>query len=257
MIAEIFKPFQEVELTHKITYHLDKIESGVARELFNSCGDTLLDMPNTMQLIASMNDRVKFPYIEFVLSSPVGEELTDAKFIQIANEYMKEMGYSESCYSIIKHDDKDNKHVHVLATTIDFNGLRINDSMSKIHSGNVMRKLEKEHGIEVMEKGKSINSKSLGESQYRQYFFDKALHKALRSHNANERVSKLLMQSDTYKLMGQELSKQYTNTEWKVMLGDDIYSKLLEVLSDSKFFNPLFKDELLEVMDRLYPICKK
>lgn len=143
MIAEIFKPFQEVELTHKITYHLDKIESGVARELFNSCGDTLLDMPNTMQLIASMNDRVKFPYIEFVLSSPVGEELTDAKFIQIANEYMKEMGYSESCYSIIKHDDKDNKHVHVLATTIDFNGLRINDSMSKIHSGNVMRKLEK------------------------------------------------------------------------------------------------------------------
>ena len=40
MIAEIFKPFQEVELTHKITYHLDKIESGVARELFNSCGDT-------------------------------------------------------------------------------------------------------------------------------------------------------------------------------------------------------------------------
>ena len=256
MIAEIFKPFQEVELTHKITYHLDKIESGVARELFNSCGDTLLDMPNTMQLIASMNDRVKFPYIEFVLSSPVGEELTDAKFIQIANEYMKEMGYSESCYSIIKHDDKDNKHVHVLATTIDFNGLRINDSMSKIHSGNVMRKLEKEHGIEVMEKGKSINSKSLGESQYRQYFFDKALHKALRSHNANERVSKLLMQSDTYKLMGQELSKQYTNTEWKVMLGDDIYSKLLEVLSDSKFFNPLFKDELLDVMDRLYPICK-
>ena len=256
MIAEIFKPFQEVELTHKITYHLDKIESGVARELFNSCGDTLLDMQNTMQLVASMNDRVKFPYIEFVLSSPVGEELTDAKFIQIANEYMKEMGYSESCYSIIKHDDKDNKHVHVLATTIDLNGLRINDSMSKIHSGNVMRKLEKEHGIEVMEKGKSINSKSLGESQYRQYFFDKALHKALRSHNANERVSKLLMQSDTYKLMSQELSKQYTNTEWKVILGDDIYSKLLEVLSDSKFFNPLFKDELLEVMDRLYPICK-
>ncbi len=56
--------------------------------------------------------------------------------------------------------------------------------------------------------------------------------------------------------MSQELSKQYTNTEWKVILGDDIYSKLLEVLSDSKFFNPLFKDELLEVMDRLYPICK-
>lgn len=252
MIAELFEPFQEVELNRKITYHIGKIEKGVARELFNSTGDTITDMLNNMPLVAGLNDRVKLPFIEFVLSSPVGEELTDSKFIEVANEYMQEMGYSESCYCVVKHDDKDNKHIHILATKVDFNGVRINDSMSKIHSGTVMRKLEKKYNLEVMEKGTTSHNKTLGESQYRLYFFDTALHKALRSHNANERVNKMLLQSDTYLMLKPDLSKPYTNTEWKVILGDDVYEKMLEILSDSKFFNSLFKDELLAVMDRLY-----
>lgn len=254
MIAKVFKPFQEVELNRKIDYHIAKIEKGVARELFNSTGDTITDMRNNMPLVAGLNDRMKKPFIEFVLSSPVGEDLSDSKFIDVANDYMQEMGYSESCYSVVKHDDKDNKHIHILATTVDFNGVRIEDSWSEFYSGKVMRKLEKKYNIEVMEKGTASHNKTLGESQYRQYFFDTALHKALRSHNANERVNKILLQSDTYLMLKPDLSKPYTNTEWKVMLGDDVYEKMLEVLSDSKFFNSLYKDELLAVMDRLYLI---
>lgn len=256
MIAELFEPFQDLELNRKIAYHLGKIEKGVARELFNSVGDSLEDMRNTMPLVASLNDRIKFPYIEFVLSSPVGEELTDSKFVELAIEYMKEMGYEESCYSIIKHEDKDNKHIHILATKVDLNGIKISDSMSKINSGKIMRKLEKDFGLEIMEKGKTSCNRTLGESHYRQYFFDTALHKALRSHNANERVTKVLKESETYMMINTDLNKPYTNSEWKIMLGDDVYEKMLEVLSDSKFFNPLYKDELLAVMDRIFPICK-
>ena len=84
------------------------------------------------------------------------------------------MGYGDSCYTIIKNDDKDHRHVHILATTIDLNGLWISDSYSKGRSGKIMRELELKHGLEVMEKGKSSRNKTLGESQYRQYFFDTA-----------------------------------------------------------------------------------
>ena len=168
----------------------------------------------------------------------------------------EKMGYEESCYSIIKHEDKDNKHIHILATKVDLNGIKISDSMSKINSGKIMRKLEKDFGLEIMEKGKTSCNRTLGESHYRQYFFDTALHKALRSHNANERVTKVLKESETYMMINTDLNKPYTNSEWKIMLGDDVYEKMLEVLSDSKFFNPLYKDELLAVMDRIFPICK-
>ena len=255
MIAEILEPFVGTTLNYKIDYQISKIEKGFAKELFNSSGGTLNDMYRSMSLVASLNDRVKSPYIEFILSSPVGENLSDEKFLEVAKEYMEKMGYGDSCYTITKNNDKDHLHVHILATTININGLRISDSYSKIRSGKIMRELELKHGLEIMEKGKSSHNKTLGESQYRQYFFDTALHKALRSLNAKDRVNKIIGQSDTYKNINPDMEKTYTNTEWKIMLGDDTYEKLLEVLSKGKFFNPLFKDELLSAMDHLYLEC--
>lgn len=255
MIAEILGVFSHDTLAHKITYQMSKIESGVAKELYNSSGDTLSDMLSNMRLVSSLNDRVKSPYIEFVLSSPVGEDLSDAKFLDIAKDYLSAMGYANSCFSIIKNDDKDNRHVHVLATTSDFNGKWIDDSYSKKRSGSIMRELERKHGIEPLEKGRSSRNRTLGESQFRQYFFDCALHKALRSHNAQSRIKEMLDSSENFKAVDPDMSKSYTNSEWKVILGEESYSKILDVLSSTRFFNPLYKDELLSVMDRLYPEC--
>lgn len=255
MIADISSTFQEETLKRKIDYQISKIEDNVARELYNSSGDSLLDMYRNMTLVGSLNDRVKSPYVEFVLSSPPGEVLSDKQFIQIAQDYMARMGYAESCYSIIRNEDKEHQHVHIIATTIDMNGMWISDSQSRIRSGKIMRDLEKKYGIYQVEKGVSSHSCSLGESQYRQYFFDAAVHKALRSNNAHDRVEKILQQSDVYKGMDLKTGT-FTNDEWKIILGEEVYEKALQVLSKGKFFNPLFKDELLSVMDRLDQECK-
>ena len=59
-------------------------------------------MYRNMSLVAGLNDRVKSPYIEFILSSPIGEDLPDEKFSEIAKEYLERMGYGDSCYTIIK-----------------------------------------------------------------------------------------------------------------------------------------------------------
>lgn len=252
MIADIQDPFEKDGLAHKIDYQIKKIENGFAMELYNSIGDTIYNVYHNMTLVEELNDRVKLPYIEFTLNSPIGEEISNDKFSEIAKEYMESMGYGNTCYSIIKNNDKNHKHVHILATTIDLDGNHIPDSQNYAQSNKITRELEKKHGLQIMEKGKTSQRKSLGELQYRQYFFDTALHKALRSHNANERVNNILMQSETYKMINPDLTKPYTNTEWKVMLGEEIYEKMMNVLSDSKFFNSLYKDELLSVMDRLY-----
>ena len=139
------------------------------------------------------------------------------------------MGYNESCFVIIKNDDKDNRHVHVLATTSDINGKWIDDSFSKRRSGLIMRELEKKHGLEPLEKGKSSHNRTLGESQYRQYFFDTALHKALRSHNMKGRIASMLKESDTFCMINPDMSKAYTNDEWKIMLGEQNYGDIMEV----------------------------
>ena len=68
------------------------------------------------------------------------------------------------------------------------------------------------------------------------YFFDTALHKALRSHNAKERVKDLLGQSETFKTINPDMTKAYTNAEWKIILGEDTYENMLDMLSKGKFF---------------------
>lgn len=257
MIAEIQQPFAKDSLDLKIGYQIQKIESGVAIELYNSSGDSIYQMLHNMVLVSGMNDRIKLPFIEFIISSPVGEVLQNDKFLELAKEYLDLMGYSDACYTIIKHDDKEHKHVHVLATTMTMEeGKKINDSNSYMRSNAIMRSLEKNYGLQVVEKGKSSHNKSLGESQYRSYFFDVAIHKALRSHNAHERVIKLLNGSDSFNAVNPDMDKAYTNTEWQVILGEENYEQILAVLSKGKFLNPLFKDELLSVMDRLFPSCK-
>lgn len=257
MIADIQQPFMKDVLERKIDYQKKKIECGSAVELYNSSGDTLDMMYHNMVLVSGMNDRVKLPFIEFVISSPIGEELLDEKYLEITQEYLALMGYSDACYTIIKNNDKENKHVHVYATTVTMqDGAKIDDSNNYIRSNAIMRELELKYGLEVLEKGKSSHNKTLGESQYRQYFFDAALRKALRSHNARERVKDILGQSENYIALNPDMNKKYTNTEWKIILGDHTYEILLNVLSKGKFFNPLFKDELLSVMDRLYQDCE-
>lgn len=256
MIAEILNTFSGSTLSHKISYQMNKIDDGVARELYNSSGSTLAQMYSNMEIVSSLNDRVKSPYIEFVLSSPVGENLTDEQFLQVAQDYLSSMGYADSCYCVIKNEDKDNPHIHILATTIDLNGKWISDSFSRERSGKIMRDLEKKHGLQSLENGLSSNkSHTLGESQYRKYYFDAALHKALRSHNAKDRINDMLQGSELYQIIQPDLNKAYTNDEWKIMLGDESYDKIFDMLHRGRFFNPLYKDELLAAMDRIYPEC--
>ena len=87
--------------------------------LCTSIGDELAAMPAYMKLISQLNDRVKLPYAEFILSLYPGESLSDEQWLSLAGEYIERMGYGKSCYAVVLNTDKAHSHVHVLLTTID------------------------------------------------------------------------------------------------------------------------------------------
>lgn len=54
------------------------------------------------------------------LRFPVGESLPMQKWKQIADDYMKRMGFSEThLRAYVLHDDKDGQHIHIVASRID------------------------------------------------------------------------------------------------------------------------------------------
>ena len=75
----------------------------------------------------------------------------------------------------------------------------------------------------------------------------------MRSYNYKDKVSAVLEQSDTYRSLNKPLQEiKLANEEWRVLLGDESYDNLFALLEKGGFFNPLFKDELLQQLDRIY-----
>lgn len=165
-------PFHEPE----IEYQLSKVKEGNGKVLCTSTGDELAAMPAYMKLISQLNDRVKLPYAEFILSLYPGENLSDERWLSLTEEYIERMGYGKSCYAVVLNTDKAHSHVHVLLTTIDEEGKSIPSGNNYSRSEKISRELEQKYGLLLLERegGKKT---TLGESQYRSYYFDTALKK--------------------------------------------------------------------------------
>ena len=102
MIAEIQPSFSShLSMSRKIEYQLSKIKEGNGKVLCTSTGDELAAMPTYMKLISRLNDRVKLPYAEFILSLYPGESLSNEQWISLTGEYIEKMGYGKSCYAVV------------------------------------------------------------------------------------------------------------------------------------------------------------
>ena len=107
MIAEIQPSFSShLSMSRKIEYQLSKVKEGNGKVLCTSTGDELAAMPAYMKLISQLNDRVKLPYAEFILSLYPGESLSDEQWLSLAGEYIERMGYGKSCYAVVLNTDK-------------------------------------------------------------------------------------------------------------------------------------------------------
>ena len=100
-------------------------------------------------LQAGMNPNMKKPVGHIALSySPVdAPKLTDGKMIQLAQEYMREMKITDTQYIIVRHQDREHPHVHIVFNRIDNNGKTISDSNDMYRNEQVCKKLKEKHGL--------------------------------------------------------------------------------------------------------------
>src|SRR5437879_13178885 len=65
----------------------------------------------------------------------------------IANEYLNNMGFDQHQYAIFRHFDADHPHLHILVNRIGYDGKVVSDSKDYQRSEQVLRALEKQHGL--------------------------------------------------------------------------------------------------------------
>ena len=80
--------------------------------------------------------------------------LSEMQYTQLAHEYMEKMGFSEMPYLIVKHEDIDRHHIHIVSLRVRPDGSCISDKNNFYRSKEITRELEKKYGLHTAERQK-------------------------------------------------------------------------------------------------------
>lgn len=98
--------------------------------------------------------RTEKPMMHISLNPHPDDRLSDTDFTRLAHEYMEKMGFADLPYLIVKHEDINRHHVHIVALRVGTDGRCISDSNNFYRSKNICRELEKKYGLRPAEREK-------------------------------------------------------------------------------------------------------
>jgi hypothetical protein len=119
-------------------------------------GTTRRELMNDFQAVKDLKPDKMKPMAHHILAfSPEDEpHLTNERMNEIAASYMEKKGYSEKAvYVVIKHEDTDNKHLHIIAATTETDGRGI--FLARTKDKDLSQQLERENNLREVERPES------------------------------------------------------------------------------------------------------
>ncbi len=98
--------------------------------------------------------RTERPMMHISLNPHPDDRLSDADYSRLAHEYMEKMGFADMPYIIVKHEDIDRHHIHIVALRVGTDGRCISDKNNFYRSKEITRELEAKYGLKSAERAK-------------------------------------------------------------------------------------------------------
>lgn len=171
-----------------------------SRGLRNDSIDHIVDC---FRMQASLNPIAKpVAHISLDFSVKDKERLTNRMMMQIADEYLRRMGYGNTQVLIVRHHDREHPHLHLVLNRIDGNGKRISDKNERVRNVKVCRELSDKYGLYIAPNKENVKRHRLREPDKTKYEIYDAIRNVLpRCRNWNDLTT--------------ALRKQGINTEFK------------------------------------------
>ena len=158
-----------------LAYNQLKVENENGQILFtNKMIETVSGHYSVAQLVLSFepyliaNRNTEKHTLHISLNPDPKDNVSDDKFREIAEEYMREMGYGEQPFVVFKHTDIDRSHIHIVSVCVDEEGRKISDKFEKMRSMNLCRELERKYElIPATDKERNQNDKVFRPVDYR------------------------------------------------------------------------------------------
>ncbi|WP_312905817.1 MULTISPECIES: relaxase/mobilization nuclease domain-containing protein [Sphingobacterium] len=113
------------------------------------------DYINYLELQTSASKKIKNPQFHVAISCK-GRSHSKEELTEIAEKWLKGMGYENQPYLLIFHKDTKNNHIHIVSTRVGRDGKKISDSYEKLRSYEVLNRVM--GNDEKIEASKSIQN---------------------------------------------------------------------------------------------------
>lgn len=95
---------------------------------------------NFLRAHSNTNSVVQDKQLHLIISGE-GREYNKHQLTDMADAFMKEMGYGDNPYMVVFHNDTSNNHVHIVSSRINLEGKKINDSFEYKRAQAAMQKV--------------------------------------------------------------------------------------------------------------------
>lgn len=187
-----------------INYILDKQKDA---QILDADGLRLKSKASIIQSFitqASLNSRVSKPvcHISLDFSAQDKDKMSNQLIVQIARDYMKQIGMKNTQYIIGRHFDKEHPHIHLVFNRIDNEGKTISDSNDRFRSEKICKELTEKYGLYFSSCKENVKENRLREP-------DKTKYKIYHTLEA------LVPKCKNWKQLISELQKAGVETEFK------------------------------------------
>lgn len=175
MMAKIV---QGNSFSNAVNYVLNRKEAEIiaTKGVRNIDKDSIIHSFETQARLGRIGKPVAHISLDF--SAQDREKLTNQKMIEIAQEYMKKMGYGNTQVLMVRHTDREHPHVHLIMNRINFDGKRISDQNEKIRNVKICKELTLKHGLYVSSGKENVKRERLREPDTTKY----RIHDTLVAH---------------------------------------------------------------------------
>lgn len=97
--------------------------------------------------IRQLKPRFKNAVFHAALSVPKNEKISNSKWVNIGQQYLKSMGFVSSQMVLVRHSDTDHDHIHIIANRIGLDGKVVSDSKDFEKQEKALRAIEKQFGL--------------------------------------------------------------------------------------------------------------
>ncbi|KZP61110.1 relaxase [Enterobacter ludwigii] len=126
----------------------------------NMTGDCAKELIAEFDTASRLRADIAKPAWHNSLRIPKGEELTNEQWKLIADDYMDQMGFSDThlrCY--VLHDDSVGQHIHIIANRIDSVSRKVNlGRHESLKSGHIIQAIEIKYGLTVTKTAPSLSN---------------------------------------------------------------------------------------------------